>query len=202
MALSNVDTPDTPAAPAAGGPHKITALDRMVGEAIAADEAADAEERAKIDEAKARDAEAFDGPADKPKRGSKLKVTAYDANGEAKDFDVPPPPDPQNPPAKAKAQEPESPPLPGFDVVMPWTVASRASKVVVNLSGRLELNMQGQPHRDLWNALRPEARVVIEIEGVQFEGFVAASAGKSARDKDGEVKERTASKSLVITVGD
>lgn len=150
-----------------------SALEQALEDVAAADAAADADQQAAIQAAKDRDAAAFDEaspPAEPPKR---------------------------NRPPKAPAPEPE-PAMRGAQAVMPGFDGALADEVVINVSGRLVLNLANAEDARLWAALRPESTVFCTLEGMNFDAFVSGSAGKVARDKDGEVKTRRASKSVTI----
>jgi hypothetical protein len=186
LALSNVEDKPTTG----------SKLDAMIAEVQAADDAADADTKAAIDEAKARDAEAFDGP-------TPIRAVGYDAKGESVDVDVKRAEVADEPPKKAgrgkKAETPAEPIVArGNQAAMPGFEGVVADEAVVNLSGRLVLNLNNADHNRLWNALRQEATVFVSIEGVMFDGYVAGYGGKSTLDKDRAVKNRAAVKSVKI----
>lgn len=156
-------------------------LEEMVSDVLADDEAAKADEQAAMNGHREKDAAAFE-------LGKRPAiVNTVDSNGEAVAIDVPME-------GAAPAEEPLEvrghPVLPGFEGLA-------VDGVVINVSGRPEINVAVSVDLALWQQLRLGARLTIPMEVI-----VTDRKYHLKLDKEGEDKEMTSHASLkVVGIG-
>lgn len=162
----------------------VAERDKLTG-LIAEIEAQDEEARAGdavFDALRAADAEAFGEPeAPRP-----ALVTAYGPDGEVRDFEVSHLTAPNDVPTITTSTA--QPVMPGFEGLT-------ADKVVLNLSGRVELNLENPAHQALWEKLRWGTR----IGDLRVAGVVVDRKHHLSLDKGGHDKERTEGASLKVS---
>ena len=131
-------------------------------------------------------------------RGRRGIVTGYDAKGEAVDYGIPSAEErvaiadkigASSNPAPERPKAPAQPTLPAFEFM-----GKKIDLAFINFSGRVELNLANAEDRRKWEAFRWERSLDITARGM----VLAAPAAKTARDADGEIKERRMVAALTI----
>lgn len=156
----------------------------LVAEAVAADEAAEAAERAAINGHKSADDAVFE-LGKSPSRPPAL-VNTTDANGEAIAVDVPIEPAPET------AQE--APDL-VLEIQLPTFHGRKYPDAIVNFSGRIELELKLPEHKSLWDQIEMHVERKIDLDLICVVGDVKFHPKISA---EGEVTGRYVTASLKV----